>query len=63
MKFGTPARKGTLRPRKIMTRILAAAILSALTLGVLGCASHVVSAEQSQRFSSDPYNYELSKNL
>lgn len=46
-----------------MKKILVTAILCVLTFSVLGCASQVVSAERSQRFSSDPYNYELSKNL
>lgn len=46
-----------------MKKILTTAILFALTLSLLGCASQVVSAERSQRFSSDPYNYDLSKNL
>lgn len=46
-----------------MLRKLAAAILCVLTLGVFGCASQTLSAQQSQRFTTDPYNYDLSKNL
>ncbi|WER47524.1 hypothetical protein CupriaWKF_08265 [Cupriavidus sp. WKF15] len=46
-----------------MIRLLAAAILCAITLSVMGCAGPQMGADNTHRFTSDPYNYEFSRNL
>jgi hypothetical protein len=46
-----------------MFRLLAATILFGLTLSMLGCAGPQLGADNTHRFTTDPYNYEFSRNL